>query len=62
MKQVDIWAEDLPRDRDVVVYCLYGFWVSEDTAAALRAKGIKASVLDGGISAWRAMGLPTEPL
>ncbi len=62
MKQVDAWAGELPRDRDVVVYCMYGFWVSEDTAAALRAKGIKASVLDGGISAWRAMGLPTDPL
>jgi superoxide dismutase, Fe-Mn family len=62
MKQVDEWAEQLPKDREVVVYCMYGFWVSEDTAGALRAKGINASVLDGGISAWRAMGNPTEPL
>jgi superoxide dismutase, Fe-Mn family len=62
MREVDQWAEQLPRDRDVVVYCMYGFWVSEDTAEALRAKGIKATVLDGGISAWRAMGMPTDPI
>jgi superoxide dismutase, Fe-Mn family len=62
MNTVDEWADQLPRDRDVVVYCMYGFWVSEDTAKALRDRGINASVLDGGISAWRAMGLPTDPL
>ena len=62
MKQVDDWAGQLPKDREVVVYCMYGFWVSEDTAEALRNKGINARVLDGGISAWRAMGLPTDPL
>jgi len=62
MKQVDDWAAELPRDREVVVYCMYGFWVSEDTAEALRNKGIKARILEGGISAWRAMGQPTDPL
>jgi Fe-Mn family superoxide dismutase len=62
MGKVDEWAEHLPKDRGVVVYCTYGFWVSVDTAEALRGKGIKANVLDGGISAWRAMGLPTDPV
>ena len=62
MEQVNDWAKELPRDRDVVVYCMYGFWVSENTAEALRAKGINAKILDGGISAWRAMGQPTTPL
>lgn len=62
MRRVDAWAAQLPRDREVVVYCMYGFWVSEDTAEALRIKGINARILDGGISAWRAMGLPTTPL
>jgi rhodanese-related sulfurtransferase len=41
---------------------MYGFWVSEDTAEALRNKGIKARILEGGISAWRAMGQPTDHL
>ncbi|MDG2286159.1 MAG: Fe-Mn family superoxide dismutase [Alphaproteobacteria bacterium] len=62
MKEVDQWAKHLPKDRDVVVYCMYGFWVSEDTAEALRNLGINAQILDGSISAWRATGLPTDPL
>ncbi len=59
---VDEWCAELPRDRQVVVYCMYGFWVSQDTAEALRARGFDAHILQGGISAWRAMGFPTEPL
>ncbi len=62
MNKVDEWAGALPTDKPVVVYCLYGFWVSQDTAAALRNKGIDARILQGGISAWRGMGYPTEPL
>ena len=62
MTQVDEWVGDLPRDRPVVVYCLYGFWVSQDTAAALRERGVDARILAGGISAWRGMGLPTDAL
>lgn len=62
LERVDEWCEQLPRDQQVVLYCLYGFWVSEDTAEALRARGFDAHILQGGISAWRAMGFPTEPL
>jgi len=62
MREVDDWADHLPRDRRIVVYCMHGAWVSQDTAAALRGKGLDARNLEGGISAWCAMGLPTEPL
>ncbi len=62
MRQVEQWAQTLPRDRTLVVYCMYGFWVSQDTAAALRKKGYDVLSLEGGITAWRAMGLPTAPL
>jgi len=62
MNNVDEWAGDLPKDKPVVAYCLYGFWVSQDTVAALRERGIDARILQGGISAWRGMGYPTEPL
>jgi Fe-Mn family superoxide dismutase len=44
-----------------VVYCVYGFRVSQDAAAELRNRGISVRVLAGGISAWRAMGAPTVP-
>ena len=62
MEKVDEWAGDLPTDRPVVVYCMYGAWVSQDTAAALRDRGVDARVLQGGISAWRGLGYATEPL
>lgn len=55
------WMTGLPKDRPIVVYCLYGFWVSQDAAAALRDKGYNARTLAGGITAWRAMGYPTTP-
>ena len=62
MEHLDAWCAELPRTQKVIVYCMYGFWVSRDTAEALRMRGFDAYTLQGGISAWRAMGLPTEPL
>ena len=43
-------------DREIVVYCVYGFQVSQDAAAELRRRGVRARALAGGIAAWRAMG------
>jgi superoxide dismutase, Fe-Mn family len=60
-RRLDAWADSLPKDREVVVYCVYGFRVSQDAAAELRNRGISVRVLAGGISAWRAMGAPTVP-
>ncbi len=54
------WSHDLPNDRPVVVYCMYGFWVSQKVAEELRAEGIDARSLIGGLTAWRAMGLPSS--
>lgn len=62
MDKIDDWADNLPKDTPVVVYCVYGGWVSQDTAAALRQRGIDARVLAGGIAAWRGMGYPTAAL
>jgi Fe-Mn family superoxide dismutase len=60
-EQVEDWAGALPADREIVVYCVYGHNVSEDVTAALRAKGLKARPLAGGIAAWRALGGPVAP-
>tara|TARA_R110000772_G_scaffold41808_1_gene97555 strand:+ start:137369 stop:138196 length:828 start_codon:yes stop_codon:yes gene_type:complete len=43
------WAEDLPEDCSVVVYCVHGHAISQSAAATLRALGIDAYYLDGGI-------------
>jgi Fe-Mn family superoxide dismutase len=56
--RVDAWAAEVPRDREVVVYCVYGHEVSRATAVRLRAQGVQARFLTGGIDGWQAAGRP----
>ena len=56
---VEGWADRCPKDKTIVVYCMYGFWVSQKVAEELRSRGLDARSLVGGIAAWRAMGLPS---
>jgi rhodanese-related sulfurtransferase len=53
------WEKFLPRHRPVVVYCVHGHEISKNTCAALRAAGVPARILAGGIEDARAAGLPT---
>ncbi len=57
---VGTWAVEMPADRDVVVYCVYGHELSRATAMQLRAAGIDARFLRGGIEAWQAAGRPMQ--
>ena len=50
------WARDVPRDKEIVVYCVYGHEVGRATALRLRAQGVRARFLSGGIDAWQAAG------
>lgn len=52
------WGQSLPRDKDVVVYCVYGHEVGRATAMRLRAQGVLAWFLRGGIDGWKAAGMP----
>jgi superoxide dismutase, Fe-Mn family len=58
---VDAWAGALPAGREVVVYCVYGHEVGRATAMRLRAAGVNARYLAGGIDAWQAAGKPLSP-
>lgn len=58
---VDSWVGELPSDRDVVVYCVYGHEVGRATALRLRAAGLRARYLRGGIDGWQAAGRALEP-
>lgn len=60
--KVDEVVASLPRGAKALVYCAWGFEIGGDCAARLRERGIDAVALQGGIGAWRADGLPTEPL
>ncbi len=55
-----LWAGALAPDRSIVVYCVHGHEVGQETAAALRAAGRQAAYLAGGITAWTDAGLPTR--
>jgi Fe-Mn family superoxide dismutase len=57
---VDAWAHELPAGRDVIVYCVYGHEVGRATALRLRAAGVNARYLSGGIDAWQAEARPLE--
>ncbi|MSP75468.1 MAG: superoxide dismutase [Rhodospirillaceae bacterium] len=61
-ERVDEVAAALPAGAKVLVYCAWGFEIGGDAAAKLRERGIDAVAVAGGIGAWRADGLPTEPL
>jgi len=49
--RVDEWGKSLPREADVVVYCVHGHEVSQGTAKTLGAR-----YLEGGIEGWRESG------
>ena len=50
------WVDALPRDRDIVLYCVRGGSVSNSVVDALQAKGLKARFIEGGIEGWKAAG------
>jgi len=59
--KIDEVAASLPPGAKALVYCAWGFEIGGNAAAKLRERGIDAVAVAGGIGAWRADGLPTEP-
>ena len=55
------WIDSLPRDRDIVLYCVRGGGVSNSVVDALQAKGLKARFIEGGIEGWKAAGGHVAP-
>lgn len=55
-RTVATWSRALPAGKPVVVYCVYGHEVGRSTAMRLRADGIDARFLRGGIDGWQAAG------
>ena len=49
---------DLSAGRALIVYCVFGHEVSRGAVLKLRAAGIEARFLRGGIDAWQQAGLP----
>jgi Fe-Mn family superoxide dismutase len=57
--QVAQWSAERG-DRPVIVYCVYGHEVGRATALRLRAAGVDARFLRGGIDGWQAAGRPVQ--
>lgn len=55
-EQLAEWADSLPKDQDIVLYCARGGSVSNGVVDALQAKGLKARFIEGGIEGWKAVG------
>ena len=55
-EQVAEWADTLPRDQEIILYCVRGGGVSNSVVDALQAKGLNARFIEGGLEAWKAAG------
>ena len=53
-EKVDEWSRDLPRDKNVVIYCARGGSVSNKVIDQLLDLKIQARYIEGGIAAWKA--------
>ena len=51
---VDAWAEQLPKNKPVAIYCARGGSISKSVHAALTAKGFNVQYMEGGLAAWDA--------
>ena len=58
---VESWSSELHSGKPVVVYCVYGHEVGRSTAMRLRAAGIDARFLRGGIDGWQPAGRELAP-
>ena len=52
-------ADRFPRGKPIIAYCVYGHEVGKNAAASLRALGLDARYLEGGIVGWKEGRLPT---
>lgn len=59
--EIETRLDTFASDKAVVAVCTDGGARSEGVAAVLRQHGISGEVLDGGLAAWRAEGLPLVP-
>jgi Fe-Mn family superoxide dismutase len=59
--RVGEWSREQEPGRPVVVYCVYGHEVGCATALRLRAAGVDARFLHGGIDGWQKAGRPLSP-
>ncbi len=50
------WSQDLPKDKEIILYCVHGATVSNSVLDHLLKEGFKARYIEGGIEGWKAAG------
>jgi len=50
------WMDTVPKEQEVVVYCVKGGSVSQSVTAELKRQSCRVKFLEGGIKAWREGG------
>ncbi len=55
-EHIDQWISALPKNHDVVIYCVHGGGISNSLVDRLQADGIKARFIEGGIEGYKAAG------
>jgi superoxide dismutase, Fe-Mn family len=53
-ERLEDWIDTLSKDEPVVTFCVYGFHIGCQTAAALRKAGFDARYMAGGYYGWKA--------
>ncbi len=56
------WKDSIGAERPVVLYCAKGHEIGQGLTATLRALGVDARYLVGGMQDWLAQGRPVQPL
>ncbi len=51
-KQVAEWSGEIDEVDEIIVHCVHGHHVSQSVRDALRSRGIRSRLLEGGIEAW----------
>lgn len=60
-EHIDQWIGALPKNHDVVIYCVRGGGVSNSVVDRLHAEGVNARFIEGGIEAYKAAGGKVAP-
>lgn len=60
-EQIDQWIGVLPKNNDVVIYCVRGGGVSNSVVDRLHAAGVNARFIEGGIEGYKAAGGKVAP-
>ena len=53
-EQIAEWSQKLGEHGEIIVYCVHGHNVSQGARDFLRALGLRARIVEGGIEAWQA--------